>query len=69
MTPAEKQASDRFFDQLDKFGRGVIDGDVAVPFMLESKLPEVVLASIWCVDRFRPRPRTLLTLRLRGIRR
>lgn len=43
----EKAASDRFFDQLDKFGRGVLDGDVAVPFMLESKLPETVLASIW----------------------
>jgi len=52
VTPTEKQASDRFFDQLDKFGRGLIDGDVAVPFMLESKLPEVVLASVWCVPRF-----------------
>lgn len=49
VTPSEKQAADRFFDQLDKFGRGVIEGDVAVPFMLESKLPEVVLASVWCV--------------------
>lgn len=49
VTPAEKQASDRFFANLDKFGRGVIDGDVAVPFMLESKLPESVLAAVWCV--------------------
>lgn len=49
VTAAEKTASDRFFDQLDKFGRGVLDGDVAVPFMLESKLPEADLASIWLV--------------------
>ena len=49
VTAAEKTASDRFFDQLDKFGRGLLDGDVAVPFMLESKLPEADLASIWCV--------------------
>ncbi|CDZ96650.1 Synaptic vesicle protein EHS-1 and related EH domain proteins [Phaffia rhodozyma] len=47
VTPAEKQASDKFFAQLDKFGRGVIEGDVAVPFMLESKLSELVLATIW----------------------
>ncbi|KAL7414092.1 hypothetical protein BDY24DRAFT_414779 [Mrakia frigida] len=47
VTAAEKTASDKFFDELDTFGRGILDGDVAVPFMLQSKLPEVDLASIW----------------------
>ncbi|ORX34776.1 hypothetical protein BD324DRAFT_634936 [Kockovaella imperatae] len=43
----EKAASDRFFSQLDTQNRGVIDGDVAVPFMLQSQLDETSLASIW----------------------
>lgn len=49
VSAAEKSAADGFFNQLDKFGRGVLEGDVAVPFMLESKLPEMTLASIWYV--------------------
>jgi len=50
ITPAEKAASDRWFDGLDTQKRGFIEGEVAVPFMLGSKLPEDVLASIWCVS-------------------
>jgi epidermal growth factor receptor substrate 15 len=47
VSPAEKASSDKFFDGLDKSGRGILEGDVAVPFMLESKLSEVVLAAVW----------------------
>lgn len=45
--PEEKQAADSFFDGLDTTKRGYIEGDVAVPFMLQSGLPEGVLAQIW----------------------
>src|SRR5258708_10951500 len=47
ITPAEKAKSDSFFKSLDSQGRGYIEGDVAVQFMLESKLSEQVLAQIW----------------------
>ncbi|KAG1842654.1 hypothetical protein DFJ58DRAFT_53648 [Suillus subalutaceus] len=47
VTAAEKAAADRLFDTLDSQHRGYIEGDVAVPFMLESKLPEDVLAQVW----------------------
>ncbi len=47
VTPQEKASSDRLFESLDPQKRGFIEGDVAVPFMLQSKLPEEVLAQIW----------------------
>ncbi|TBU28904.1 hypothetical protein BD311DRAFT_757422 [Dichomitus squalens] len=47
VTPQEKANSDRIFDSLDPQKRGYIEGDVAVPFMLQSKLPEEVLAQVW----------------------
>ncbi|KAF8461190.1 hypothetical protein DFH94DRAFT_96254, partial [Russula ochroleuca] len=47
VTPTEKATSDKHFDGLDKQKRGYIEGEVAVPFMLQSKLPGDVLASIW----------------------
>lgn len=47
VTPAEKANADRFFDRLDTAKRGYIEGDIAVPFMLESTLSEEVLALIW----------------------
>lgn len=47
VTPQEKAGSDRLFDNLDPQKRGFIEGDVAVPFMLQSKLPEEVLAQVW----------------------
>ena len=49
VTPTEKANADNFFDTLDSHKRGYIEGDVAVPFMLQSKLPEEVLAQVWCV--------------------
>ncbi|KAF7359411.1 hypothetical protein MSAN_01283700 [Mycena sanguinolenta] len=47
VTPAEKASSDRWFDSLDAQHRGFIQDDVAVPFMLESKLSGDDLAQIW----------------------
>ncbi|KAI0747860.1 hypothetical protein C8Q80DRAFT_1353774 [Daedaleopsis nitida] len=47
VTPQEKAGSDRIFDGLDAQKRGYIEGDVAVPFMLQSHLPEDVLAQVW----------------------
>lgn len=49
VTAAEKASADNFFDTLDPQKRGYIEGDVAVPFMLQSKLHDDVLAQIWCV--------------------
>lgn len=47
VTPTEKASSDTLFDGLDTPKRGYIESDVAVPFMLQSKLPGSDLASIW----------------------
>ena len=47
VTAAEKANADKFFDTLDAQKRGYIEGDVAVPFMIDSKLPEDDLALIW----------------------
>ena len=49
VTPTEKAAADKYFDGLDTQKRSYIESDVAVPFMLQSKLPGDVLASIWLV--------------------
>ncbi|THG98918.1 hypothetical protein EW026_g3354 [Hermanssonia centrifuga] len=50
VTPTEKATSDQFFDTLDTQKRGLIEGEVAVPFMVQSKLSDDVLAQIWRVD-------------------
>ncbi|WVR03606.1 hypothetical protein IAU60_000598 [Kwoniella sp. DSM 27419] len=47
VNPQAKATSDQFFSQLDTQNKGVIEGDVAVPFMLQSQLDEGVLANIW----------------------
>ncbi|KAL1746995.1 hypothetical protein HDZ31DRAFT_32999 [Schizophyllum fasciatum] len=47
VTPVEKANSDKFFDGLDTAKLGYIEGDVAVPFMLQSNLPEDDLARVW----------------------
>lgn len=47
VTPTEKATADRFFDTLDSQKLGYIEGAVAVPFMLQSNLPEEVLAQVW----------------------
>lgn len=44
---AEKAKYDQFFDGLDSQKQGHIEGDIAVPFMLQSKLSEDVLAQVW----------------------
>lgn len=57
ITPAEKSRSDGFFDTLDTRKVGVVEGDSAVPFFLESRLAESVLAQIWFVPvRFKVGP-------------
>lgn len=43
----EKTKSDNFFATLDPQGRGFIEGDVAVSFMVQSQLPENILAQVW----------------------
>ena len=52
VTPTEKANSDRFFDTLDTQRKGYIDGDTAVPFLTQSKLPDDVLAQIWYGNNF-----------------
>ncbi|KAG0199169.1 hypothetical protein BGX28_007516 [Mortierella sp. GBA30] len=47
ITPEEKAKFDRFFDQLDKNGTGVVGGEEAGRFFMNSRLPESVLAQIW----------------------
>lgn len=47
VTPTEKASADKNFDVLDAQKRGYIESDVAVPFMLQSKLPGEALALIW----------------------
>lgn len=47
----EKARSDGFFEQLDARKTGFVEGDQAVSFFLESRLPEANLAQIWWVTR------------------
>lgn len=47
VTAEEKAKSDSFFATLDPQGRGFIEGDVAVTFMVQSQLPEAILAQVW----------------------
>lgn len=47
VTPADKASADKVFNGLDSHNHGYIEGDVAVPFMLESKLSGDDLAQIW----------------------
>ncbi|KAI1319612.1 hypothetical protein EDD11_003605 [Mortierella claussenii] len=47
VTPEEKAKFDRFFDRLDPNGTGMVGGEEASKFFLNSRLPESVLAQIW----------------------
>ncbi|KAG0210500.1 hypothetical protein BGX33_004853 [Mortierella sp. NVP41] len=47
ITPEEKAKFDRFFEQLDANGDGVVGGEEASRFFMNSRLPEAVLAQIW----------------------
>lgn len=53
ITPEAKATSDRFFAQLDTQNKGVIEGDIAVSFMLLSQLDEASLATIWDLSDIR----------------
>ncbi len=47
----EKAESDAIFNtRLDTSGVGYIEGDIAVPFMVQSQLPSEDLAQIWFVS-------------------
>lgn len=52
ITPAEKQESDQWFDQLDSAHKGLLEGEQAVGFFGQSGLDVQVLAKIWCVAPF-----------------
>lgn len=47
ISATEKAQSDQFFNMLDTSRSGYIGGDIAVPFFVQSGLPEDTLASIW----------------------
>ncbi|KAH9829145.1 uncharacterized protein C8Q71DRAFT_791365 [Rhodofomes roseus] len=47
VNPVAKARFDTFFDNLDPWRKGYIEGDVAVPFFSKSKLPDGVMAEIW----------------------
>lgn len=47
VTPEEKARSDQFFDGLDVSKQGKLDGAAVVPFFMQSKLTEPVLAHVW----------------------
>jgi epidermal growth factor receptor substrate 15 len=49
----EKAQSDQFFDMLDTSRQGILQGDVAVPFFVQSGLPEETLAQIWDLSDIR----------------
>jgi len=61
VTPIEKATADMRFDGLDKQKRGYVESDVVVPFMLQSKLPESDLASIWLASLTYPFSLSYLT--------
>ncbi|KAF9045980.1 hypothetical protein BDZ89DRAFT_1127493 [Hymenopellis radicata] len=47
LPPIVKKHADMYFNVLDSQARGYIEGDQAVPFMLQSSLPFEELAQIW----------------------
>ena len=67
ITAAEKANSDRFFDGLDNAKKGYIEADAAVPFMMQSNLPEDNLAQIWCAFAVMFNVRSMLTLPSRDL--
>ena len=47
VSPSEKATFDGFYRTLDTQNKGFIEGDVAVPFLLQSSLSEDILAQVW----------------------
>lgn len=53
ITTADKVKYDSIFESLDRRHDGIVMSDECVPFFLESKLPEQILAKIWDLASFR----------------
>ncbi|KAK9479539.1 hypothetical protein V1514DRAFT_366826 [Lipomyces japonicus] len=53
VTQAQKEQFDTIFTSVDKERKGVIGGEIAVPFFMTSKLPEDILAQIWDLSDIR----------------
>lgn len=47
VSPADKAKADQFFDGLDQDRKGVLEGQAAVPFFMQSGLDEATLAHVW----------------------
>lgn len=47
VSPADKAGSDKFFETLDPWKQGFVEGDAAVTFLSKSKLSPAVLAHVW----------------------
>lgn len=47
ITPADKARFDAIFATVDRQGKGVIEGEQAVEFFSNARLPEEILAQIW----------------------
>jgi epidermal growth factor receptor substrate 15 len=47
VSAADKAKADRFFDGLDTERKGTLEGQAAVPFFMQSGLPEATLAHVW----------------------
>lgn len=43
----EKAEADKYFVGLDPSGKGVVEGEMALPFMMASGLPTETLALVW----------------------
>ena len=46
---SDRASSDKFFDTLDPWKQGYVEGDAAVAFLSKSKLGPEILAKIWYV--------------------
>ena len=44
---ADRASSDKFFDTLDPWKQGYVEGEAAVAFLSKSKLGPEILAQIW----------------------
>lgn len=47
VTQSEKVKADQYFDGLDQDRKGILEGQAAVPFFMQSGLNEMTLAHIW----------------------
>jgi epidermal growth factor receptor substrate 15 len=47
VSPVDKAKADQFFDGLDQGNKGILEGQAAVPFFMQSGLNEATLAHVW----------------------